>query len=140
MGGCCREIGAAIAASREHHRLGTEAVNRAIIHAQRDHTDAFGTVHDQVDGEIFDEEIGVVFQALLVECVEHGVAGAVCCGAGALDRRPLAHILHVATEWALIDRAVGIAAERHPGVLQFVNRCRGFSHHIFDGILIAQPV
>jgi hypothetical protein len=86
-------------------------VDRAIVHAQRDHADGTPSVHDQVDREVFDEEVRVVLQALLVERVQHGVAGAVSRGAGALHRRAFAHVLHVAAERALIDRAIFVAAE-----------------------------
>ncbi len=112
----------------------------AVIHAQRDHADALSAVHDQVDGEVFDEEVGVVFQALLVERVEHGVAGAVGGGASALHRGAFAHVLHVAAERALIDRAICVAGEGHAGMLQLVNRRRGLADHVFDGVLVAQPV
>jgi hypothetical protein len=48
-------------------------------------------VHDEVDGEILDEEFGRVAQRLAIERVQHGVAGAVGGGAGALGRT-LRHI------------------------------------------------
>jgi hypothetical protein len=70
--------------------------------------------HDQVDREIFDEEVGVVLQALLVERVQHGMAGAVGGGAGALHRRAFAHILHVAAERALVDGAVALRLNGTP--------------------------
>ena len=115
-------------------------MDRAVIHAQRDHAAADTVLHDQIDREVFDEEISVVLQALLIERVEHGMAGAVGRGAGALDRRSFAHVLHVPAKGPLIDRAIGVAAERHAGVLQFIDRGRCFTHHIFDRVLIAQPV
>jgi hypothetical protein len=52
-------------------------VDRAVVHRQRDHPAAGAVLHDQVDREIFDEEVGVVFQALLIERVKHRMAGAV---------------------------------------------------------------
>ncbi len=140
-----REVAAAIAAGCQHHRLRTEAVDRAVVEAHGDHADAFllairAVLHDQVEREIFDEEVRGVFQALLVERVQHGVTGPVGGGAGALHRRAFAHVLHVPAERALVDRAVVIAAEGHAGVLQLVNRLRRFAHQIFDRVLVAQPV
>jgi hypothetical protein len=140
MGRSGGEIGTAIAARRQHHGMRAEAVDRTVIHAERDHATAHAVFHDQVDGEIFDEEIRVILERLLIQRVQHGVAGTVGRGAGALHRRAFAHVLHVAAEGALIDRAVGVAAEGHASVLQFVDRRRGFAHHIFDGVLVAQPV
>ena len=43
-------------------------------------------VHDQIDGEILDEELRLVLQALLVEGVQQRVTGAVRGGAGAQRR------------------------------------------------------
>ena len=61
--------------------------------------------HDQVDGEILDVELGIVLQGLLVQGVQHRVAGAVRRGAGA--RRLLAaEVLALAAEGALVDPAV----------------------------------
>jgi hypothetical protein len=78
-------IGAAIAAGGENHGL---ARKRCIVPSssfQRDDAAADALiVHDQVDGEIFDEEFGRVAQRLAVHRVQHGVAGAVGGGAGAL--------------------------------------------------------
>ena len=68
--------------------MGAEAVDRAVVHAQRDDAAAGAVLHDQVDGEILDEELGGVAQRLAVERVQHGVAGAVGGGAGALRRWP----------------------------------------------------
>jgi hypothetical protein len=126
---------------RQHHRLRAEAVNGAVLEAERDQAAALAVrVHDQVDREIFDEEVGVVLQALLVERVQHGVAGAVGGGGGALHRRALAHILHVAAERALVDRAVIVAAERHAIMFELVDGRGRLAHHIFDRVLVAEPV
>jgi hypothetical protein len=112
----------------------------AIVHAQAITPTAFAVFHDQVEREIFDEEVRIIFQALLIQRVQHGVAGAVGGGAGALHRRAFAHILHVAAKGALVDGAIGVARKRHARMLQFVNRGRCLAHHIFDRVLIAQPV
>ena len=115
-------------------------MDRAVLHAQGDHALADAIVHDQIQREIFDEEVGVVLQALLVERVKHGVTGTVGGGAGALDRGARAHILHVTTKRALVDRAVVVAAERHAGMFELDHRRRGLTHHIFDRVLVAEPV
>ena len=134
------EIDAAVAAGREHHRLRAEAVDRAVVEAQGDDAAAHAVLHDQVDREIFDEEVGVVLQALLVERVQHRVAGAVGGGAGALRRRALAHVLRHSAERALVDLALGGAAERQAGMLELDHRGRRFAAQIFDRVLVAEPV
>ncbi len=101
---------------------------------------AFAVVHDQVEREIFDEEVGVVAQALLVERVQHRVAGAVGGGAGALRGGAFAHVLGHAAERALVDLAFVGAAERQAGMLELVDRGRRFAAQIFDRVLVAEPV
>ena len=91
---------------------------RAVLEIPGDHAAAGAVlVHDQVEGEILDEELGIVLEALLIERVQDGVAGAVGGGAGALGQR-LAVIAHVAAERALIDPAVLGARERHAEMLE----------------------
>jgi hypothetical protein len=140
MSGRRAVIGPAIAASRENDRVRFEAVDRAVFHAERDDAPAFAIFHDQIEREIFNEEVCIIFQALLIERVEHGVAGAVRRSTGALDGRAFAHILHMAAERALVDRAILIAGEGNACVFEFVNRRWGFADHIFDRVLIAEPV
>src|SRR6185295_8611123 len=101
---------------------------------------ADAAVHDQVDREIFDEEVRVVPEALLVERVEHRMAGAVGGGAGALRWRTLPHVLGHAAERALVDFALGGAAERQAHLLELDHRGRRFADHIFDRVLVAEPV
>jgi hypothetical protein len=134
------EIAATIAAGRQDHGFGAEAVDRAVFEAHRDHAPTGAIFHDQIDGEIFDEEVRRVFQALLIQRVEHRMAGAVGGGASALHRRAFAHVLHMAAERPLVNRTIGVAAEWDTGMFQLVNRLRRFAHHVFDRVLVAQPV
>ncbi len=133
-------IDAAIAAGGKDRGLCAETMQRAVVKLQRDHAAAGAlVVHDQVDGEEFDVELGGMAQRLAVHGVQHGVAGAVGGGAGAL-RLALAVVQRHAAERPLIDFAVLGARERHAPVLEFVDRLRRMAHHVFDGVLIAEPV
>ncbi len=120
--------------------MGAEAVDAAIGQVPG-HDAAAGTVlvHDQVEGEILDEELGVEFQRLLVQGMQHRVAGAVGGGAGALGRLG-AEILGHAAEGALVDLAFRRAAERHAEMLEFEHGRYRLAAHVFDRILVAQPV
>ena len=140
MRGCAGEIGTAVAAGGEDGLMRPEAVQRAVLHGERDHAAAAAlVVHDQVDGEIFDEELGRVTQRLAVHGVQHGVAGAVGRGAGAL-RLALAEIGGHAAEGALQDLAVLGAREGHAPMLELVNGLGRVAAEIFDGVLVAQPI
>ena len=58
VGAGAGEIGAAIAAGRKDGLMGAELVQRAVFHAQCDDATASALfVHDQVDGEVLDEEL-----------------------------------------------------------------------------------
>ena len=71
-------------------------------------------VHDQVEREIFDEKLGVVLERLPVERVQHGVAGTVGGGAGALRWRPLAVMGGHAAEGPLVDRPSSVRENGTP--------------------------
>ena len=81
-----------------------ESVQRAFRHVERDHAAALAVFHDEIEREVLDEEIGIVLQRLLVQRVQHGMAGAVGRGAGAL-RDALAEVRGHAAERPLIDLA-----------------------------------
>ena len=96
--------------------------------------------HQQVEREILDEELRVVAQRLAVERVEDGVAGAVGSGAGALHRRALAELGHVAAERPLVDLALVGARERHAIVLELIDRGGRLARQILHGVHVAEPV
>jgi hypothetical protein len=97
-------------------------------------------VHQQVDGEILDEELGSVFQRLAVQRMQHGMAGAVGGGAGALRRRAFAIFRGHAAEGTLVDAAVLGAAERHSIMLELIHGFRRMAAEVLDGVLVAEPV
>ena len=132
-------IDAAIAAGGQDRLVGAEAMQRAVFQRERHHAAAGAVLHDQVEGEILDEELGRMAQRLPVERVQHGVAGAVRRRAGAL-RDALAEMGGHAAEGALIDLAVLGARERQAVVVELVDRRRRLAHQIFDGVLVAEPV
>ncbi len=136
-----REIRPAVSARCQHGHLCVEAVQRAVVELPGQHALARAVLgHDEVDGEILDEELRVVFQRLSVERVQDGVAGAVCRGAGALDRRPFAELGGVPAEGALIDTAVLGAREGHAVVLEFIDCLGCLAGEVLHGVGVAEPV
>ena len=133
-------VGAAIAAGRQNSGLGAETMQRAVIELERDDAAADAlVVHDQVNGEELDVEFGRMAQRLAVHRVQHGVTGAVGGGAGALGLA-LAVIQGHAAERTLVDPAVLGARERHAPVFELVDGFRRVAHHVFDRVLVAEPV
>ncbi len=140
VGAGARRIGAAIAAGRQHRHLRAEAVQRAVVEVEGDHAAAAAfLVHDQVDGEVFDEKLGRVAQRLAVHRVQHGVAGTVGSSAGAL-RGAFAVMGGHAAERPLIDLAVIAPRKRQAPMLEFVNRRGRVAAQIFDRVLVAEPI
>ena len=117
------EIGAAVAAGGEDRHVGAEAMQLALGQVERDDAAAGAVLHDQVDREVLDEEGRRVAERLLVQRVQHRVAGAVGRGAGAL-RDALAVVRGHAAERALVDAAGLGARERHAVVLELDDRGR----------------
>ena len=81
----------------------------------------------------------LMLDRLLVQRVQHGVAGAIRGRAGAM-RRALAVVSGHAAEGALVDAAVVGARERHAVVLELDDRGRRFLAHELDRVLVAEPV
>ena len=133
------EIGAAVAAGGEDRRVRAEAVQRAFGQIEGHDAAAHAVLHDQIDREVLDEERRRVPDRLLIERVQHRVAGAVGRRAGAL-RDALAVMRGHAAEGALIDAAALGARERHAVVLELDDRGRRLLAHELDGVLVAEPV
>ena len=134
------EVDAARPARGEDGEGGVEAVERAVVQVPGDDAAAAAVlVHDEVDREILDEELGPPLERLAVKRVEDGVAGAVGRGTGAMGRA-LAELRRHAAEGALIDLALGRAREGHAVVLELDHRRDRLAAHVFDGVLVAEPV
>ena len=87
--------------------MGLETVDGAVIEVPGHDSVADPVlVHDQVEGEVFHKEFGLVTQRLLIEGVEDGMAGAVGRRAGALCRA-LAETGGHAAKGALVNLALG---------------------------------
>ena len=101
-----REVRATVATSREHSLMRAEAVKGTVLHVERDDTDALAILHDQVESEVLNEEVGVVTEGLAVEGVEEGVAGTVG-GSGATVRlATLSELERLPTECTLVNFAL----------------------------------
>ena len=47
-----------------------ETVQGAVLHVEGDNTNTLAVLHDQVEREVLDEEVGVVAEGLAIECVQ----------------------------------------------------------------------
>src|SRR5215470_1304143 len=133
------EISPPIAAGSENRHVGAEAMDRAVFELERYHAAAAPFLHDKVDDEVFDEELGRVLERGAVEGMQYGMTGPVRCRAGALGGA-FAVVRGHSAERTLVDLAFLSARERHAPMLKFVDRRRGIAAQIFDRVLIAEPI
>jgi hypothetical protein len=47
--------------------VGPKAVEGTVFHVECDDTDTLAVLHDQVEGKVFDEEVGVMSERLAIE-------------------------------------------------------------------------
>merc|ERR1719462_231807 len=106
MGRGAGEVGAAAAARGQDGVGSAEAVDRAVFEVHGDDAFAFSVFHDEIEGEVFDEVVGVVSQGLSVQRVQHGMPGTVGHGAAAMSLPAFAVLQALPTESALIDLAL----------------------------------
>jgi len=95
---------------------------------------------DQVEREILDEEFSLVTKRLLIERMQDRMAGPVGGSAGPLCGRPFAVFGGHAAERALIDPAILGTRERYAVMFELDHRRHRLAAHIFDSVLVAQPV
>jgi hypothetical protein len=50
--------------------VGSESVKSAVLHVERDHSNAFAVGHDEVKRKVLNEEIGVVAEGLAIQGVQ----------------------------------------------------------------------
>ena len=134
-----REIGAAAASGRQHHDMRPKQMQGAVFKTPRDDPAARAVLHDEIEREVFDKKLGIMPEALLVEGMQQRVAGPVGGGAGAFGQ-PLAPLHGVAAKRALIDMAVLGARERHAEMFELDDRRHCILTHVFDRVLVAEPV
>jgi hypothetical protein len=134
------EVRATVPAGSEDSLVRAETVECAVLHVQRNHADALAVLHDEIESEVLDEEVGVVTERLAVEGVEEGVTCAVRGGSAAVGLATLAELERLSAESALIDFALLGTREGKTEVLELENGARRLTAHVVDGVLVAEPV
>lgn len=117
---CAAEVGTSITTSRQNGLVGTETVEGTILHVQSNDTDTLAILHDQVKGEVLDEEVRVVTEGLAVEGVEESVTGTVSGSGASVRLTTLAEFQRLAAEGALVYLALLGSRERNTEVLELM--------------------
>mmetsp|Transcript_27816 Transcript_27816/g.68381 ORF Transcript_27816/g.68381 Transcript_27816/m.68381 type:complete len:665 (+) Transcript_27816:128-2122(+) len=134
------EVRAPVAARGQDGLVRAEAVDGAVLHAQRHDAHALALVHDEVQRKVLHKELRVVLERLPVQRVQHGVPRAVRRARAPVRLPALAEVQRLPAERALVDLAVVRAREGQPVVLQLDHRLGGLAAHVLDGVLVPQPV
>ena len=114
-------------------------MQRSIHQRPRDDAAALAIHHDEIEHEILDEKLGTDPQGLPIERVDQSMSRSIRRSACAGDRI-FAEVAHMPAERPLIDLSVFGAGEGHPRMLQFDDRGDGLPAHVFDRVLVAEPV
>jgi hypothetical protein len=131
---------AAAAGGNDGH-IGAEPMNRPVLETPGEQPAARAVlIHQEVNGKILDQEACLALEALLVERVQYGVAGAVRGGACPISHISLSIFGRVPAKAALIDRPGLSTAERHAEMLKLDDGGNRLATHVFDRILVAEPV
>src|SRR5688572_14635047 len=80
-----------------------------------------------------------MLQALLIKCMQYCVASTVGCSTCSLGKS-LPVTQHLATEGALVDLAAFRSAKWYPVMLKFEHRGHCLTAHIFNCVLVAEPI
>src|SRR5215472_11668581 len=65
-----RQVGAAATPGRQYHDMCAKQMEGAVLQAPGDDPAAGAVLHDEIEREILDKELGIVLEALLVEGVQ----------------------------------------------------------------------
>ena len=112
------EVGTSVTTSGQDGLVSTEAVQSTVLHVQCDDTDTLAVLHDEVEGEVFDKEVGVVSERLAIEGVQKSVSGTVSGGSATVSLATLSKFQRLTTESALVDLALLRPGERNTIVLK----------------------
>lgn len=114
------EVGTSVTTSCQNSLVRAEAVEGAVLHVQGNDTDTLAILHDQVKGEVFDEEVGVVTEGLAVQSVKKSVTGTVGSGSATVRLAALAKLQRLTTEGPLVDLAFLRSRERNTEMLELL--------------------
>jgi hypothetical protein len=98
------EVSTSVATSSQDGVVGKESVQGAILLVVGEDTTALAILHNQVDGEVLDEVVGVVTEGLAVESVQQGVAGSVGSSTASVGLATLAILLGLTTKGSLVAK------------------------------------
>src|SRR5271169_5123185 len=141
VGGGARLVNPSTAAGRYHGHVGAEPVQGAVLEAPSEQSTAYAVViHNQIEGEILDEEACLMLETLLVERVKDSATRPIRRCTGAVGHLALGVISRVAAEAPLVDGPGLGPTKGHSQVFKFHHSGDRLAAHKSDSVLVAEPV
>ena len=140
VGGGAGEVGSSVAAGCNNSLVGFHSMNCSIGHVVGHESAALAVLHDEVQGEVLNEENAVVTQGAPEQGVQHAMAGSVGDGAAPVGLASLSVVLRLTSECSLIDFSFIRSGKRHTIRLELEDGVRGLTSHVVDGVLVSEPV
>lgn len=100
------KVSSTVTAGGQDGLVRSESVQGTVLEVQGDDTDALSVLHQEVQGKVLDEKVGVVSEGLSVEGVKNGVSGSVGGSGTSVGLTSLAVLEGLTTERSLVNLAL----------------------------------
>ena len=140
MGTCAGLVSSTISTSGHNSSVSLHSVNGSVSHVVGHDSAALVTLHNEVHGEVLDEEDTVVAEGTSEERVEHGVTGTIGNGAASVSLTSLAVVNGLTAEGSLVNLAFASSGEGHTVGFELTDGDGSLSGHVLNGILVTEPV
>lgn len=156
------EVGTSVSTCGENGVGSEETVQGAVLLVVGEDTTALAILHNQINGKVLDEVVGVVAERLAVEGVKKSVTGTIGSSAAAVGLAALSELLGLTTESTLVTvrccqlspqistifhfpfshshLAILSSGEGAAVVLELDNGSGGLAGHVVNGVLVTEPV
>jgi hypothetical protein len=93
-------------------------VKRSVLHVESKDTDTLAVLHQQVEREVLDEEVGVVSERLAVEGMQNGVSSSIGGRSTSVRLSTFTVLQRLTTESPLVDLSLLGSRERDTEVFE----------------------
>jgi len=100
------EVGTTVSSGGKDGLVRAETVKGSVLHVQGEDTTALAVLHDEVQGEVLDEEVGVVAKGLTIKGMKNRVTGTISDGSAAVSLTTFTELQTLTTEGTLVDLAL----------------------------------
>jgi len=129
MGTCAAEVRTSISTGCQNSLMCSESVQCTIFHVERNDTNTFAILHDQVESKELDKEVGVVAKRLAIESVQKSMTCTVGGGGTTICLSTLPILKRLATKSTLVNFSLLRSRKWNTKVFELVKRLN--SDHVY---------